>query len=300
MSNPSSPATRSVATLAGEPLIVATYFTHAGNVSLSAENVASPWPLQRRAEALGRAGFRGMGFVPDDLDRILADTSLTAVRALLADNGLGFIELEALTDWFATGERRQRSDLQRRRMLDYASQLGAVHIKAVGELGDSVWPLERMIEGFAELCDAAAEAGTAVTMELFPSSNVRDLETGRAIVEGAGRRNGGLLLDIWHMTRGGVDYAKIAALPPGLITHVELDDADPAQIGTIMEDTIARRRLCGEGSFDITAFLRSIVATGYQGAYGVEILSDEQRARTPEEVAERTYSTTRRCFDARK
>jgi sugar phosphate isomerase/epimerase len=154
-----------------------------------------------------------------------------------------------------------------------------------------------MIESFAGLCDDAAAAGIGVTLELFPVSNVRDLATGRAIVEGAARPNGGLLLDIWHMVRGGVAFADIAALPPGTITHVELDDAAATCEGSIMDDTIDRRLLCGEGSFDIGGFLRSVAATGYDGAYGVEILSEVHRARTPEDAARLSFETTRRCFD---
>ncbi len=77
--------------------------------------------------------------------------------------------------------------------------------------------------------------------------------------------------------------------------HVELDDAGPP-VGSLMEDTLLRRKLPGEGDFDIPAFLRAVASTGYQGLYGVEILSEEQRAMFPAEAAQRSFDATMAQF----
>ncbi len=98
------------------------------------------------------------------------------------------------------------------------------------------------------------------------------------------------------MVRAGVDFADIAALPKGTIIWVELDDADPEIKGTMYEDTIHNRRLCGEGSFDIPGFLRAVRTSGYDGGYGVEIISREHRKRPVEEAATLVFNTTRRQF----
>lgn len=63
-----------------------------------------------------------------------------------------------------------------------------------------------------------------------------------------------------------------------------------------MEDTLLRRRLPGEGDFDIPAFLRAVADTGYDGLYGVEILSDAQRAMLPAEAAQRSFDATMAQF----
>jgi sugar phosphate isomerase/epimerase len=219
------------------------------------------------------------------------------IGAILADNGLEFVEIEALLDWFCEGERRRTSDQSRHSMLANAERLGARHIKVVGDIVGDDWPLDAVIESFAGLCDDAREAGTRVTIELFPESSIADLATGLAIVNGAGRSNGGLLLDIWHMVRGNIDFAEIAKLPHGTISHIELDDAALEQHGSILDDTIDRRRFCGEGEFDVIGFLRSVQATGYDGLYGCEILSTEQRQLPVEQAAMHAYKTTRACLD---
>ncbi|HYT33947.1 MAG TPA: TIM barrel protein, partial [Ktedonobacteraceae bacterium] len=77
---------------------------------------------------------------------------------------------------------------------------------------------------------------------------------------------------------------------------VELDDADRDVAGTLFDDTRFHRRLCGEGAFDIPAFLKAIDETGYQGPYAVEIISQEHRHLPLEEEAKRSFETTRDQF----
>ena len=91
---------------------------------------------------------------------------------------------------------------------------------------------------------------------------------------------------------------QVASLPRRFLGHVELSDAAPKAIGPLIEHTVNYRRLCGEGSFDVPAFLRSIKATGYDGPFGIEIISDEQRNRPLEEAVERSFTTAMAQFAA--
>lgn len=284
--------------LPADPLMVATYFTLAGDVHPFAASTISPIPFAIRAEAAGRAGYRGIGLGAQDALHLMETLGPREIRAIAGANGLDLIELEVLVDWYASGDRRAESDRLRAALLSAAAELGAVHLKVGGDLANGDWPLKGVIEDFAGLCDDAARAGTGICIEVFPGSSIANLETGTAIVAGANRRNGGLLLDIWHMVRGGIDFADISNMDPAHILHVEIDDADALQQGSIIDDTIDRRRLCGEGELPLAAFLQAIADTGYGGAWGVEILSVEQRARAPEEAAKRSFETARRYFPA--
>ena len=58
---------------------------------------------------------------------------------------------------------------------------------------------------------------------------------------------------------------------------VELDDAAEQVVGSLWEDTIHHRRLCGEGDLNPPAFIEAVQAAGYRGYYGVEILSEKHR-----------------------
>jgi len=57
-----------------------------------------------------------------------------------------------------------------------------------------------------------------------------------------------------------------------------------------------RRKLCGEGDFDLPAFLREVLARGYRGPFGVDIMSSEQRQRPLKEAASRSFATSMQQF----
>jgi sugar phosphate isomerase/epimerase len=74
---------------------------------------------------------------------------------------------------------------------------------------------------------------------------------------------------------------------------VQLDDADPAPVGPLFEDTMFRRRLPGEGAFDLTGLVQSLDRVGVTGPYSVEIMSTEEQRRPVREAAARAYEATR-------
>jgi sugar phosphate isomerase/epimerase len=102
---------------------------------------------------------------------------------------------------------------------------------------------------------------------------------GTEIVAAAGHPAAGLLVDAWHVFRAGttLDHLR-TALRPEMIFGVELDDAAPAVVGTLFEDTVDRRLFCGDGSFDLTGLVQVLRDLGFDGPWGVEILSTSYRA----------------------
>lgn len=96
----------------------------------------------------------------------------------------------------------------------------------------------------------------------------------------------------WHVSRRNIPFSKVAELPGRFVGAVELDDALATREGTLWEDTIHHRRLPGEGDLDQQGFIEAIRATGYDGPWGVEILSETYRKLPLEEMARRSYETT--------
>jgi sugar phosphate isomerase/epimerase len=280
------------------PKLLASYFTICGDIKPLTGNILSPFDLRSRALVVAEAGYVGMGIATEDLRHNVELHGYNGIKSILNDAGLQFFEIEVLLDWFTDGERRAASDKDRAFLLEAAEKLDAYQIKAVGDIVGTQWPIDVMIESFADLCSDAREVGTQVTIEIFPASNIANLSTALAIVEGAAAKNGGLLLDTWHFFRGGIPYEDIETIPLQYIKHIELDDADEKLVGSIMEDTLLRRRLPGQGDADVQRFIRHIQATGYDGIYGVEVLSDEHRALSLEQAANSSFKASMKQFKA--
>lgn len=282
------------------PELLAAYFTLAGDIYPYGPEHVSPFGFKARVEAAAKAGYKGLGFFTDDVYAIADHIGFTEMKRILDANDIRHVELEFLIDWFLDGERREMSDKVRRQMLDAAGALGARAIKIGPGVGADIDnPTEAeltpniplMQDEFGTLCHEAAAVGTSIAMELMPFGNVRTVDVGLAIVEGANQANGGLDIDVWHVTRGGNDYADLARIPARYMVCVELNDAAAEVQGTLWEDTAHRRRLCGEGDWDLPGFIANVKKTGFTGPWGVEIISSVHRKLPLAEAAHRSFNT---------
>lgn len=277
-------------TFQSPPELLATCWTTAGDALPLSERETSRLDLLERIEKAASAGYRGFGVFMPDLSVALLTYSWAQIRGFIEDHGVRHVEIELLTDWFADGDLRDVSDGRRRAMLEAAQELGARHIKVAGSFGQEPAP-DRIVAEFARLCDDAAVVGTRIALEPMPFSSVKDLDEGLRIVEAANRPNGGLLVDIWHVARTGTTYGRVAEIPKQRFFAVELDDAAVVAQGSLLDDTLHRRRLCGEGDLDVPSFIHAVNAAGYEGPWGVEILSDQHRALGLDEQARRSFET---------
>ncbi len=270
--------------------VIASYYT------LSGAPVGHParFSLEARVATAAAAGFAGIGLTLEDyLACRERGLSLTTLRHILTDAGLVVAELEFLTNWWrddAPGQQARRMEEQ----LDEAADLfRARHLNVGSIAGPGTLPARAVVaEQFGALCDRAAQHGLLVALEFLPWSDIPDAKTAGDIVHQAGRANGGILIDSWHYFRGAADPAQVRALPADRFVAIQFDDADAARVGGWLEDTTLRRRLPGEGAFDLIGFVRLLDAIGVQAPISVEIISTEHQARPLGEAAQRAYDTT--------
>ena len=272
--------------------LVAAYWTIAGDVYPFAPDELSPFPFAERVEEAARAGYKGVGLIHADLMKQIETLGLKEMRRILDANEMPHVELEFLVDWFTDGEQRIASDRMRDELFVAAAELGARDVKIAPQFETSEINMPKVIESFVSVCDEAAKHGTNVALEIMPFSNVATLGRALEIVGQADHPQGGLLLDIWHIARGNIPYEEIAKVPAKYVASVELDDADAVQSGTLWEDTIHERRLCGEGVLNPPAFIDAIRQTGFDSFWSVEIISKQHRTLPLREAAERSYATT--------
>ena len=280
------------------PELLAAYFTISGDVYPFQDNEVSPFRFEHRVEAAARAGYTGIGLVHQDLMATKDRLGYAEMNRIMADHGIKHIEFEFLADWYKTGEAQRASDKMRQELFEAADALNARAVKVAPGLGEDEQEADvpRMVDCFGELAVEAARYNTALTLEIMPFSNVRSVGRARQIVEGAAQRNGGLLIDIWHLARAGIEYYEIGEIDPVYIGGVKLDDADRYPIEPLWMDTIHRRRLPGDGVLDVPAFIKAVQSTGFDGPWGVEILSESHRKLPLEDMAQRSFETSAAQF----
>jgi sugar phosphate isomerase/epimerase len=278
--------------------LLASCWTTAGDAAPLRSHERSPHSLRERVEAASGAGFRGFGLVHADLVAAREEYGLPEMRRIFDAYGILHVELEFLGDWWTSGQRRVASDGVRRDLLTAAEVLGARQIKVSPDLGNERWDPDHWAHEFALLADQASNAGTRVALEFMPMANINTLDAALELVEAADHDAGGLLIDVWHVERSFTPLAKVAAIPRHRLFAVELDDADAEPLGSLLEDTINHRRLCGEGDFDLEGFVQAVRRTGYTGPWGLEIISEEYRRLHLRKAVAAAYETAIRELGA--
>lgn len=254
----------------------------------------SPYDFKDRVEAAANAGFTGIGIWHTDLEHILIHRTLKEVKTILDDNGIKYLELEFLTDWFLDGGRKNESDSRKRRLLEASAALNAKHIK-IGDFYNTPCPMPRIIEAFAELCREAEDYGATIGFEFMASAMINNLKDSLTLVEAAGAKNGGVILDIVHTVNLGISHEEISRIPVQYLINVELNDGTLP--GSPRHDPSRARRFCGDGEFDIKGFIASINQTGYSGPWAVEVMSRELVGLSLEALNNLAYQTTMAQFE---
>ena len=274
--------------------LVGLYWTTSGPVEVHFGREWSLFDLRDRCEQAARVGFKGIGLWHADLEHVLETRSLGEIKQLLDDNGLEYLELECMMDWFLDpgDERRRASDETRKLLFEAAAALDANHVK-VTNIPGAPCELDRLTERYAELCaDAAGQHEARMVYEFMPPDvNVQDLDTALALVEGADAPNGGLAIDTWHMAKLGIEPDDLRRIPARYLGWVELSDGQYENMPDPVGETINHRRLPGEGEFPIADYVAACRDVGYDGPWGVEVLSDELRNLPIEQIFERAYET---------
>jgi sugar phosphate isomerase/epimerase len=245
-----------------------------------------------RVQVAAKAGFKGIGIWHTDLEHILLHRTLDEMKKILDDNGMKYIELEFLTDWFLDGARKAESDSRKKRLFEASAILRAKHVK-VGDFYNSPCPMPRIIESFAALCKEAETFGAVIGFEIMGSAMINNIQDALTMVETAGAANGGLIVDIYQVANLGWTCKEISRIPLKYLTNVELNDGTLP--GSPNHDP-SNRKLCGEGEYDIKGFIRCVKNMGYTGPWGVEVISEKLAKLPLEELSRRAFTTTMAQF----
>jgi sugar phosphate isomerase/epimerase len=249
--------------------------------------VASRHGLSERLAACAAAGYLGYWLHwRDYLEQREAGLSDRAMRALFDRNGQRHRGVEFFSDWFVDGG--PAADNAEAHSFDAANAICADTVNVGADFASRGFSLEHMVERFGSLCDRAAERGLRVGLELVAWSNVADVGTALHFL---GPRNAALVIDAWHIFRGGVPLVDLARIPADRVSCIQVSDAAGAVQGALADDT-RRRLFCGEGVFDLAAFFKA--TERFDVPLSVEIISEAVMRMPLAEAARISCETARR------
>jgi hydroxypyruvate isomerase len=225
-------------------------------------------PYLERVGAARRAGFGLLETVwPAEQER-------RGLPAALAEHGLGVALLNCNAGELAAGERgfandpRRREELERDffAALELAAAIGAANVNLlVGrELPELSLARQRraLLDALRSLAPQAAARGVRILIEPLnaienPGYLAPTPGDVAALIAQCDSDALGLLLDVYHVARGGGDPQREIARFGALIGHVQIAD-------------FPGRGQPGSGELELWRILERLDASGYRGAVGLE------------------------------
>ncbi|HLH68076.1 MAG TPA: TIM barrel protein [Candidatus Dormibacteraeota bacterium] len=241
--------------------------------------------LEEKLRAAAEAGFDGVEVFEDDL--IASPLSPERIRSIASELGLRIELYQPFRDGEALpGPLFERSLRRARRTFALMNRLGAHTMLICSNCSaEAVDDDALAAEQLQQLADVAADHGIRIAYEALAwGRHVNDELHAWRIVATADHPALGLCLDSFHVLSRQSDLGAIQRIPGEKIFFVQLADAPRLNVG-VLEQSRHHRCFPGEGSLDLTSFVTSVLAAGYQGPLSLEVFNDVFRQADPRRTA---------------
>ena len=253
--------------------------------SVSIATVCLSGTLDDKLAAVASAGFDGVEIFENDL--IASPWSPKQVRERCADLGLSIDLYQPFRDFEAVPPDVLAANLRRaERKFDVMAELGADTILVCSSVSpDAVDDDDLAAEQLSLLADRAADRGMRIAYEALAWGRfVNTYDHSWRIVRRAGHPALGLCLDSFHVLSRGSDPAGIRVIPGDKLFFLQLADAPRLRMD-VLQWSRHHRLFPGQGAFDLTAFVRHVLAAGYTGPLSLEVFNDVFRQSDPNHTA---------------
>ena len=157
-----------------------------------------------------------------------------------------------------------------------------------------------VVERARGVAEALAAVGTRLALEFSRGTKLNSIADARAFSEAIDVPGVGVTLDTWHffLRPEGVEWDALDALPAAHFANVQLSDGVPYAEGEFGPATMDRRRMPGEGDFDLARAAARVRARCPDLPVVVEVLSAEWREQPVRAFAQRAAASSRAVWTA--
>ena len=241
--------------------------------------------LEDKLSAASAAGFDAVELFEPDL--IASPHDPGEVRRRCEELGLEIALYQPLRDFEAMPRERFESNLRRAEAkFDVMNELGADLVLICSNVSEHAIDDDALAAAqLRELAERAAARGIRIAYEALAwGRHVRDYDHAWRIVAAGDHPSLGTCLDSFHILSRGADPAGIRDIPAEKIFFLQLADA-PHLVMDVLQWSRHYRSFPGQGGFDLPAFLRHVLAAGYDGPLSLEVFNDVFRQADPSRMA---------------
>lgn len=247
-----------------------------------------PAKLLDKIRIAGECGYGAIELWNDEMDEALrSGVSMSDIVKALSDYGLSVPSVIAIHNWMTThGEEYRKALDEAKRRMEQAAQVGAKRIVATPPVRiECALDMRLAADRYNELLEVGRRIGVLPAVEFLGFSEaVHRVDQAWEIVKLSSASDGSVILDTFHLYRGGSSLDDVPDLTGEFIAILHFNDV-PA--GIPRENlTDADRVYPGDGILPLRQIVKDVMERGYSGAISLELFNRELWERDPKEVAQ--------------
>ena len=237
-------------------------------------------PLTEEIDIAAKAGYKGVEPWISKVQRHVEEGGkLTDIKKRISDHGLSVEGLVAFFSWAVDDDARRAAGIeQMKKEMDLAQQIGAECIAATasGITNTRIDDLRTLGDRYRTILEIGDGMGVRPILEIWGAvRSLNSLSDAIAIAVWSAHPKAGLLLDVYHMYRGGTPFEGLALLNGKAIAMFHVNDypADPPRERAQDRDRI----YCGDGIAPLPMIFKTLREIGYEGALSFEVFNPTYR-----------------------
>lgn len=243
--------------------------------------------LVSEIEMVAKAGYDGIEpWIRELDDYVKTGGSLSDLKKRLSDLGLGVEGAIGFAQWIAEDDEvRSKALEQVKREMDMLAQIGGKRIAAppAGATGEPKLELMKIAERYHALLEVGRQTGVLPQLEIWgPSKNMSRIGEAVYVASESGHPDACLLLDVYHIYKGGSDFAGLKLINGRAMHVMHINDypADPPRESIGDRDRVYP----GDGVAPLDDILKTLRDTGFTGMLSLELFNDEYYRQEPATV----------------
>jgi 2-keto-myo-inositol isomerase len=244
-------------------------------------------PLNQVVDLVGKAGYDGIEPWIREIDSyVQSGGKLSDLRKQIADYGLRVESAIGFANWIVNDDAKRAEGLEvAKRDMDLLQKIGGTHIAAppAGATKNVKLDLFDAAERYHALLEVGRSIGVIPQVEVWGfSENLSRLgETVFVAIE-AGHPDACVLPDVYHIYKGGSDFAGLAMLAGSSMHCFHVNDypADPPREAIGDRDRVYP----GDGIAPLKDIFQTLHANGFNGALSLELFNPTYWAQDPAQV----------------
>jgi len=243
-----------------------------------------PVPILKKIEIAGKAGYAAIELWHDDIDaHLAAGGTLREIRKAVDDQNLDVPTTIYLKGWFeTTGSEHARELDECKRRMAQSVEVGAMHVIAGPPAGMADHDLGA--KHYRELLEIGLAMGVKPAMEFLGFvDDINTIEDALEIVTKADHPSGTIVLDPFHIFRGGGSPESIAKLRGEQVAIMHFNDSPISPPRETQHDK--DRVYPGDGHVNLKRELDLLRQIGYDRWLSLELFREDLWAADPLEVA---------------